>query len=101
MTTRTVEDLLSIAGPPAALRGRWRGCLPASRTDAAHLAGLLESDNEALLGANAEDCAEARASGLSEAMIDRLLLTHDRLCGTARSSARWPPCLTRWARPSR
>ena len=48
-----------------------------------NLAELLESDAAELLEANAEDCAESRSLGLSESMIDRLLLTPERLQGTA------------------
>ena len=84
MTTRTVEDLLSL-GQAARSAARLVARLSTSvKNDALHnLAGLLESDAEELLQANAEDCAEARANGLSEAMIDRLLLTPERLRGTA------------------
>ena len=84
MTTRTVEDLLSL-GQAARSAARQVARLSSGAKNQAlnTLAGLLESDAEELLRANAEDCAEARANGLSEAMIDRLLLTPDRLRGTA------------------
>ena len=84
MTTRTVEDLLSI-GQAARTASRRVARLPSGvKNETLHrLAALLESENETLLRANAEDCAEARDAGLSEAMIDRLLLTPDRLQGTA------------------
>ena len=48
-----------------------------------HLAGMLESDAGDVLQANAEDCAEARAGGMNDAMLDRLLLTPERLRGAA------------------
>ena len=88
MTTRTVEDLLSI-GQAARTASRRVGRLSTGvKNQTLHnLAVLLEGENEALLEANAEDCAEARANGLSEAMIDRLLLTPDRLRGTADPSS--------------
>ena len=84
MTTRTVEDLLRL-GQDARSAGRKVAKLPTGvKNQTLHnLADLLETDNEALLRANDEDCSEARANGLSEAMIDRLLLTPDRLRGTA------------------
>ena len=84
MTTRTVEDLLSL-GQTARGASRQVARLSTSVKNQAlnTLADLLESDTGELLQANAEDCAEARANGLSEAMIDRLLLTPDRLRGTA------------------
>ena len=47
------------------------------------LASMLESDAGELLRANAEDCAKARAGGMNDAMLDRLLLTPERLQGAA------------------
>ena len=43
---------------------------------------LLEREAE-VLSANREDYEAARADGLSEAMLDRLLLNHERLAGMA------------------
>ena len=84
MTTRTVEDLLGIGQAARTASRKVARLSTGVKNQVLHnLAGLLEGDNEALLLANAEDCAEARANGLSEAMIDRLLLTPDRLRGTA------------------
>ena len=84
MTTRTVSDLLS-QGQSARIASRQLARLSTGVKNQAlnTLAGLLESDAEELLKANAEDCDEARANGLSDAMIDRLLLTPERLHGTA------------------
>ena len=84
MTTKTVEDLLGL-GRAARSAARQVAKLPSGVKNQTlyNLAELLESDNDALLQANAEDCAEARANGLDEAMIDRLLLTPDRLRATA------------------
>ena len=84
MTTRTVEDLLSIGQAARGVARQVARLSTAVKNETLHnLAGLLEADNGELLQANAADCAEARANGLSEAMIDRLLLTPDRLQGTA------------------
>src|SRR5437764_13675393 len=47
------------------------------------LADRLERDTEAVLAANSADMQEARAGGMSEAMLDRLLLTSERLAGMA------------------
>jgi glutamate-5-semialdehyde dehydrogenase len=47
------------------------------------IADRLEAEASDLLAANAADVAEARAKGLSEAMLDRLLLTPERLAGLA------------------
>ena len=84
MTARTVEDLLGL-GRAARSAARQVSKLSSGVKNQTlyNLAELLESDNDALLQANAEDCAEARANGLDEAMIDRLLLTPDRLRATA------------------
>ena len=45
----------------------------------ASLANLLKTNVKELLKANAKDLKAAKASGLSEAMIDRLYLTPDRI----------------------
>ena len=84
MTTRTVSDLLS-QGQSARIASRQLARLSTGVKNQAlnTLAGLLENDAGELLKANAEDCDEARANGLSDAMIDRLLLTPERLHGTA------------------
>ena len=84
MTTRTVDDLIS-QGQAArrAARQLARLSTEVKNRTLLNLAESLESDVEELLQANGEDCAEARQSGLNEAMIDRLLLTPDRLRGTA------------------
>ena len=84
MNTRTVEDLME-QGRAArkAARELARLSTGVKNQTLINLAGLLESDSEELLQANALDCKEARTGGLSEAMIDRLLLTPDRLQGTA------------------
>jgi glutamate-5-semialdehyde dehydrogenase len=42
-------------------------------------AGFLRSQSESILAANAADMAAANAKGLSSAMLDRLLLTADRV----------------------
>ncbi len=44
-----------------------------------NVADALVRDQETILAANAEDLAAGRAAGLSEALLDRLLLTPDRL----------------------
>jgi glutamate-5-semialdehyde dehydrogenase len=49
----------------------------------ADLAGLLAKDRGPILEANARDVAEAKAAGLTPALIDRLTLNPDRLEGIA------------------
>ncbi len=47
----------------------------------ARMADQLESEESAILSANAADVEAARAIGLSEALIDRLMLNEKRLAG--------------------
>lgn len=47
------------------------------------LADVLEAEKAAVLAANAEDMAEARAGGMDESMQDRLLLTAERVTAMA------------------
>ena len=48
-----------------------------------NIAEALEGDQSAVLEANRRDCQQAKAGGMDPAMLDRLLLTPDRLSGTA------------------
>ncbi len=48
-----------------------------------HIAQALETEQEPLLAANRADYQSAQAEGLNEAMLDRLLLTPERLTGIA------------------
>ena len=84
MRTRTVADLIS-QGQAARTAARQVARLSTGVKNQAlnTLADLLEDGPQALLEANARDCDEARAAGLSDAMIDRLLLTSEGLKGTA------------------
>ncbi|WP_016587607.1 glutamate-5-semialdehyde dehydrogenase, partial [Yersinia pestis] len=47
------------------------------------IANLLESESQTILQANERDMAAARESGMSEALLDRLLLTPARLAAIA------------------
>ncbi|MEL0580164.1 glutamate-5-semialdehyde dehydrogenase [Pectobacterium punjabense] len=47
------------------------------------IADLLEAESAAILAANALDLADARQNGMSEALLDRLLLTQERLSAIA------------------
>ncbi len=84
MTTRTVDDLI-IQGQAARSASRQVARLSTEVKNRTlhNLAGLLETGADEVLQANAEDCADARVNGLSDAMIDRLLLTPERLQGVA------------------
>jgi len=60
---------------------------PAATRDLAlrSAAAALRRDEAAVLAANAEDLAAARAKGLAEAMVDRLRLDHGRLEAIAKA----------------
>lgn len=58
---------------------------------AGKIADELEAQSESILNANAQDVADARANGLSEAMLDRLTLTPARLKGIADDVRRVQP----------
>lgn len=58
----------------------------ALRNDAlAAVAAALEQQAEAIIAENAADLAAGRQAGLSEALLDRLTLTHERISGIANS----------------
>lgn len=58
--------------------------------------GLL-AEEKTILEANAVDMEEGRKGGLRDSLLDRLLLTHDRLAQMPRASGRWPGFRIRWA----
>ncbi|MCL6408582.1 gamma-glutamyl-phosphate reductase, partial [Dickeya dadantii] len=47
------------------------------------IADLLEVESATILAANVLDLADARQNGMSEALLDRLLLTQERLSAIA------------------
>ena len=47
------------------------------------IADELEANSEVILAANAKDIAAAREAGMTDALIDRLLLSEERLAGIA------------------
>ena len=84
MATRTVEDLLEM-GRAARTAARKLARLSSQVKDQAlhNIADALDHDQTHVLAANDQDYRGARADGLSEAMLDRLLLTPERLEGIA------------------
>ncbi len=84
MATRTVEDLLEM-GRAARTAARELARLSTQvKNQALHnIADALDHDQARVLAANAKDYRGAKADGLSEAMLDRLLLTPERLEGMA------------------
>lgn len=85
MTMRVVDHLIE-KGKAARAAGRVLSRLSTRVKNRAllNIAEALERDQAPLLAANHEDLLAARADGLSKAMLDRLLLTPDRLREMAR-----------------
>ncbi len=84
MTAMTVQDVNAL-GQAAQVASRKLARLSTKDKNRVllNLAQLLRTDQEDDLSANQEDYQEAKAEGLEESMLDRLLLTSDRLNGTA------------------
>lgn len=61
----------TLANTPAQVKDQWLLAM----------ADALDSSHEAILAANAEDMERGRAKGMSAAMLDRLLLTPERIKG--------------------
>ena len=84
MTNKTAEDIKALG---KLSRQASRKLARLSTDDKNHvlinLAGFLRTEQEAVLLANQEDYQEAKAEGLDESLLDRLLLTSDRLEGMA------------------
>ena len=84
MNIKTTEDLTAL-GQAARQASRQVARLntDVKNQTLLNLAEMLESDAADLLQANAHDCAEARAAGLNDALLNRLLLTPQRLQAAA------------------
>ena len=84
MLTNTVEDLLE-QGRDARAASRILARLSSNIKNQAllNIAEVLETHQDEVLEANEIDHRSAQSDGLSEALLDRLLLTGDRLRGTA------------------
>ena len=86
MATTTVNESQVIElGKAAQAAARKLSRTPSEAKNQAllNIAQALESEPAEVLAANQQDYQEARANGLDEAMLDRLLLTLERLRGTA------------------
>ncbi len=85
MATVTDRDSLLKLGSTArrAARELARQSTETKNLALTNIAELLESEQGPILAANREDYEAAKASGMDEAMLDRLLLTSDRLKGMA------------------
>lgn len=80
----TYQELID-KGKMARQAARRLAFLSTSVKDAAleSIATALETEQGPILAANEQDLADGRAAGLGDAMLDRLLLTPDRLNGMA------------------
>ena len=84
MTIQTVQNLHAL-GQAAQKAARKLARLSTEDKNAVlmNLVDLLRSDQKDVLEANRADYEEAESEGLEESLLDRLLLTSDRLNGTA------------------
>ena len=84
MTAMTVQDVnaLGLAAQKASRKLARLSTEDKNRV-LLNLAGLLRTEQADVLSANQEDYQESKADGLDESLLDRLLLTSDRLNGTA------------------
>ena len=84
MTTKTVQDVTALG---LAARKASRKLARLSTEDKnrvlLNLAALLRSDQADVLSANLSDYQEAKSDGMNDSLLDRLLLTSERLNGTA------------------
>ena len=84
MTTKTAQDV-TVLGLAARKASRILARLSTEDKNRVllNLAGLLRSDQTDVLSANLSDYPEAKSDGMDESLLDRLLLTSERLNGTA------------------
>ncbi len=77
---------LTQLGKAAKTAGRTLAALSTEQKNAAlqTIANAIEANAEAILAANAEDIEDGKERGLSEALLDRLLLTPARVAALAR-----------------
>ena len=84
MTTKTTEDLVSKGrAARAASRTLAKTSTQVKNQALLRIADALEAEQSAVLEANQRDYKAAQADGLTEAMLDRLQLTSERLKGIA------------------
>lgn len=82
---QTAVDELQAKGSAAKAAARQLAKLPTSAKDQAlaNIADGLESRRKEILAANERDCEAGRHDGLTDALLDRLLLDHGRLTSMA------------------
>jgi glutamate-5-semialdehyde dehydrogenase len=84
MTTKTAQDV-TVLGLAARKASRILARLSTEDKNRVllNLVGLLRSDQADVLSANLSDYQEAKSDGMDESLLDRLLLTSERLNDTA------------------
>ena len=84
MTTKTAQDV-TVLGLAARKASRILARLSTEDKNRVllNLAGLLRSGQADVLSANLSDYQEAKSDGMNDSLLDRLLLTSERLNGTA------------------
>ena len=84
MTTKTVQDVTALGlAAKKASRKLARLSTEDKNRVLLNLAGLLRSDQADVLSANLSDYQEAKSDGMNDSLLDRLLLTSERLNSTA------------------
>ena len=84
MAAKTVEDLLEMGRAARTAARKLARLSTQVKNQALHnIADALDHNQAGVLAANDRDYRGAKADGLSEAMLDRLLLTPERLAGMA------------------
>ena len=84
MTTKTVQDVTALG--LAARKASWKLARLSTEDKnrvLLNLARLLRSGQADVLSANLSDYQEAKSDGMNDSLLDRLLLTSERLNGTA------------------
>ena len=84
MTTSLIRERAAAAHTASRALAR----VPTAEKDRAlaRIAELLETEQDAVLEANAQDLENARADGLDDYFVERLTLTPDRLRGIAKDT---------------
>lgn len=81
------QELISLAlGARAAARVLATASTETKNQAIAAIAQALETNQEQILAANAKDIAAGEAKGLTKALLDRLLLTPERIAGIAQAA---------------
>lgn len=85
MTNEEIEHEVRLIAQRARAASLQLARIPAEQKNRAlgHIAELLEESAERIIAANRQDLQAGQEAGLSQAMLDRLLVTRDRLAGIA------------------